>query len=230
MFALPLIAGRLPALPLLDFRNISNSNIINPNNQRLKFGAIMNTSILNLETVNGETTAYVASPAERNGKSKAVILIHEWWGLNDNIKNIAGRYADEDFTAIAPDLYRGKLAADPDEAAKLMGDLAIEDGLETIKETMSLASDMFGFSHFGISGYCMGGTYALRAACELEGINAAAPYYGDVPAEDILKNLKVPVVFVSGTKDAWINPAKVAELTDAAEKIRSFCRFARLRG
>jgi len=178
----------------------------------------MNTSILNLETANGETTAYVASPGEKSENPKAVILIHEWWGLNENIKNIAARYAGEGFTAIAPDLYRGKIAADPDEAAKLMADLAIEDGLGTIKETINSARDTFGLSHFGISGYCMGGTYALRAACELEGISAAAPYYGDVPSEEILKNLRVPVVFVSGTKDAWINPAKVAELTGAAEK------------
>jgi carboxymethylenebutenolidase len=64
----------------------------------------------------------------------------------------------------------------------------------------------------------MGGTYALRAACELEGISAAAPFYGDIPPEDILKNLTAPTVFISGTKDAWINPEKVAQLEDAAER------------
>lgn len=64
----------------------------------------------------------------------------------------------------------------------------------------------------------MGGTFALRAACELEGFSAAAPFYGDIPEEDVLKKLKTPTIFVSGTKDAWINERKVAYLEDAAER------------
>ncbi len=75
----------------------------------------MKTETLTFSTANGDTTAFVAMPDEANGK--AVILIQEWWGLNDHIKDIAGRYADEGFTAIAPDLYRGKLATNPDEAS-----------------------------------------------------------------------------------------------------------------
>ncbi len=176
----------------------------------------MKTETLSFSTANGDTTAYVAQPDDANGR--AVILIQEWWGLNDHIKDIAGRYAGEGFTAIAPDLYRGKLAANPDEASKMMNDLKIEDGIDTIKNAISAAREKYGYRHFGISGYCMGGTYALRAACELEGISAAAPFYGDIPPEDILKNLTVPTVFISGTKDGWINPEKVAELEDAAER------------
>ncbi|NNF00180.1 MAG: dienelactone hydrolase family protein [Pyrinomonadaceae bacterium] len=178
----------------------------------------MKTETLAFDTPNGATTAYTAAPDEINESTKAVILIHEWWGLNDHIKKIAERYAGEGFIAVAPDLYRGKLAADPDEAAKLMADLAIDDGLETIKSAMAKARESFGVPNFGISGYCMGGTFALEAACRVEGLKAAAPYYGDIPSEDVLKGLEIPVVFVSGTKDAWINPAKVSELTGAAEK------------
>ncbi|MCB1025923.1 MAG: dienelactone hydrolase family protein [Acidobacteria bacterium] len=178
----------------------------------------MNTETLSLGAINGTTTAFVAAPDNRNENTKAVILIHEWWGLNDNIKNIAGRYADEGFLAIAPDLYHGKIAANPDEAGKMMANLPVESGLETIKSAISAVRQSFGNSHFGITGFCMGGTYALRAACEVEGISAAAPFYGDIPPEEILRKLRVPVVFISGTKDAWINPEKVAELESAAEK------------
>lgn len=176
----------------------------------------MKNETLTFSTANGDATAYVATPDEANGR--AVILIQEYWGLNDHIKNIANRYADEGFTAIAPDLYRGKIAANPEEAGKMMQALAIEDGLDIIKNSMSAAREKYDFHHFGISGYCMGGTYALRAACELEGISAAAPFYGDVPPEDILKNLTAPTVFISGTKDGWINPEKVAGLEETAEK------------
>lgn len=178
----------------------------------------MKTSKLDFDTANGATTAYAALPENGAENAKAVILIQEWWGLNEHIKDIAGRYAEEGFIAVAPDLYRGKLAKNPDEASKMMNDLSIEDGIDTIKNAIAKAREIFGNSHFGISGYCMGGTYALRAACELEGIGAAAPFYGDIPPEDVLKKLNVPTIFVSGTKDEWINPEKVKELTDAAEK------------
>lgn len=176
----------------------------------------MGSENLNFETANGPTTAYVARPDE--GGEKTVIVIQEWWGLNDHIKDIAGRYAAEGFTAIAPDLYRGKLATNPKEAGEMMNALAIEDGLDTIKNTVDAAAAAFNVKHFGITGYCMGGTFALRAACELEGFSAAAPFYGDVPEEDVLKKLRTPTIFVSGTKDAWINPEKVAYLEDVAER------------
>jgi len=176
----------------------------------------MTSETLSFNTANGETTAYAAIP--EGGGSKAVLVIQEWWGLNDHIKDIAGRYADEGFIAIAPDLYRGKLAKNSAEAGGLMQALAIEDGLDTIKSAMDAAREKYGVSHFGITGYCMGGTYALRAACELEGVSAAAPFYGDIPGEDVLENLSTPVIFISGTKDQWINPEKVASLEEAAEK------------
>lgn len=176
----------------------------------------MNIETLSFETANGPTTAYVAQPEAPSGKG--VILIQEWWGLNEHIKDIARRYADEGFVAVAPDLYRGKLAANPAEAGEMMNALALDDGLDTIKNAIDAASLSYDLQHFGITGYCMGGTFALRAACLVEGISAAAPFYGDIPEEDVLKKLRTPTIFVSGTKDAWINPEKVAQLEDAAER------------
>ena len=176
----------------------------------------MATENLSFNTANGETTAYVALPEQANGK--AVIIIQEWWGLNEHIKDITRRYSEEGFTAIAPDLYRGKLATNPQEAGKMMQALRIEDGLDTIKNAIDAGREKYGFEHFGITGFCMGGTYALRAACELEGFSAAAPFYGDLPEEDVLKKLTVPTIFVSGTKDQWINAEKVGSLEKIAEK------------
>ena len=176
----------------------------------------MKNETINFETANGSSSAYVALPDAPNGK--AVILIHEWWGLNDHIKDIAGRYAAEGFTAVAPDLYRGVIATNPEDASKMMHGLAIDDGIDTIRNTVAAASEKYGFDHFGISGYCMGGTFALRAACEVEGISAAAPFYGDIPEEDVLKTLSVPCIFVSGLRDQWINTEKIAALEDIVER------------
>jgi carboxymethylenebutenolidase len=177
----------------------------------------MKTETLNFVTANGASTAYVAMP-DNAENPKAVILIHEWWGLNDHIKDIANRYADEGFICIAPDLYRGRIAANAEDASKMMHSLAVDAGLNTIESAMDKARETYNLSHFGISGYCMGGTFALRAACELEGISAAAPFYGDIPEEEVLAKLNVPIVFVSGTHDGWITPEKVAELETAADK------------
>jgi carboxymethylenebutenolidase len=70
----------------------------------------------------------------------------------------------------------------------------------------------------GITGYCMGGTFSLRAACQLSDLAAAAPFYGDTPEEDVLKQLQVPTLFIAGKRDAWINPEKVKGLIEAARK------------
>ena len=177
----------------------------------------MNSETLSFDTANGETTAFAVAPDNANGK-KAVIVIQEYWGLNEHIKNIAERYADEGFLAIAPDLYRGKIAKSSQEAGAMMQELTTEDGLDIIKNAMDTAREKYGTTHFGITGFCMGGTYSLRAACELEGISAAAPFYGDIPEEKVLKNLTVPTIFVSATEDKWINAEKVALLEEITEK------------
>jgi carboxymethylenebutenolidase len=176
----------------------------------------MRTETLSFSTANGDSTAFVARPD--TDTDKAVLVIQEWWGLNDHIKDIVGRYANEGFIAISPDLYRGTVAKTSDEASKLMHALKLDDGLDTIKNAMNKAREAYGISHFGITGFCMGGTFALRAACDLEGVTAAAPFYGDIPDEEALKKLTVPTIFISGTKDQWINPQKVSELEEATEK------------
>ncbi len=177
----------------------------------------MKTETIKFDTARGETTAYVAMPEEIDSISKAVVIIHEYWGLNDHIKDIAERYADAGFIAIAPDLFRGKVATNPDEASKLMNALELEDGLDTIKDVVVETQRKYEILYFGITGFCMGGTFALQAVCHLEGLHASAPFYGDIPDEMTLKGLKTPVLFVSATEDKWINPAKVAELERIAK-------------
>lgn len=176
----------------------------------------MTTETLSFNTAGGPTTAFVALPDTPG--DKAVIVIQEWWGLNAHIKDIASRYAAEGFTAIAPDLYRGRIAKDPQEASQMMHALSIEDGVDTIKNAIDAAGISYALSHFGITGYCMGGTFALRAACELEGISACAAFYGDIPDDEVLQKLTAPTIFISATQDQWINKQKVADLEDATER------------
>jgi len=176
----------------------------------------MNAESLNLSTSNGATTAYVARPHDE--VTACVLLIQEWWGINDHIRDVAGRYADAGYLCVAPDLYRGRVAKDKEEASALMHALAIEDGLETIRKAIEVARDTYQVDQFAITGYCMGGTFAMRAACDIPELKAAAPFYGDIPADDVLRNLKVPTLFIAGKRDAWINPEKVNGLKEAAAR------------
>jgi len=176
----------------------------------------MNGESLNLSTSRGATTAYVSRP-ETDVKA-AVILIHEWWGINDHIRDLAGRYAKEGYLCVAPDLYRGRVAADTEEASALMQALAIEDGVETIRTAIDAAAETYQIKRFAITGYCMGGTFTLRAACEIPELKAAAPFYGDIPAESVLAKLKAPTLFIAGRHDAWINPEKVNTLKEIATR------------
>jgi carboxymethylenebutenolidase len=176
----------------------------------------MKVESLNLSTSGGDTTAYVTRP--QDGATNAVILIHEWWGINQHIRDLAGRYAGAEYNCVAPDLFRGRVTQDKEEAAALMHALAIEDGIETIRAAIDAAKKTYGFDRFAITGYCMGGTFALRAACDLAELRAAAPFYGDIPEGGVLKRLTVPTLFIAGKRDAWINEAKVNGLKEIAEK------------
>ena len=171
-----------------------------------------------LLTSAGATTAYVDRP--EHDTNTAVILIQEWWGINQHIRDLASRYADEGYNCVAPDLFRGRVAQNKEEASALMNALRIEDGIETIRKAMDAAEETYGIKQFAINGYCMGGTFALRAACEIPELKAAAPFYGDIPEENVLKKLTVPTLFIAGRRDAWINQEKVNGLKETALKFK----------
>lgn len=176
----------------------------------------MKAESLNLKTSQGATTAYVARP--NDPASAGVILVQEYWGINEHIRDLASRFAGEGYLCVAPDLYRGRLAANKDEAAAMMQALPIEDGMETIRKAIGAAMETYQIENFAIIGFCMGGTFALRAACDMPELKAAAPFYGDIPEQDVLKKLRVPTLFIAGERDAWINPQKVNGLKEVAKK------------
>ncbi len=176
----------------------------------------MKTETLNLQAANGDSTAYVAKPDA--DAQAAVILIQEYWGITNHIRDIASRYAKEGYLCAAPDLYRGKLAKDAQEAATLMQALGEQDGLDLIKQAIAETRRTYNVQKFGITGYCMGGTFALRAACEFSELAAAAPFYGDIPKENVLARLKAPTIFIAGKKDKWISPEKVGQLQEISRK------------
>jgi carboxymethylenebutenolidase len=167
--------------------------------------------------------AFVAAPVT-NEKRPAIIVVQEWWGLTDHIKDIARRYAGEGYVAIAPDLYSRldhALTTDPGEAGKLMNALKQEDGLKDLNATVAYIRSVpeVDKARIGVTGFCMGGSYALMLPCVNEAIKAAVPFYGQVPNPDTpLQKLSAPVLYFYGEDDGWITKADVQRLAAAFKR------------
>jgi len=170
-----------------------------------------------------EINAFVAAP-EGGGTHPVVIVVQEWWGLNDHIRDVAQRFAREGYFAIAPDLYSRqghKFASDPNTAGQLMSGLKPEDGLADLQSTVAWirAQPASRSSKIGVIGFCMGGSYALALPCESKEISAAAPFYGEIPPNDTLKKLSCPLFYAYGEKDGWIQMKDVNRLAEDLKKL-----------
>lgn len=166
-------------------------------------------------TANGKhVNALIARP-KNAAEAPAVIIIHEWWGLNAHIEDIAQRYAHEGFIAVAVDLYDGVTTKDAKEASNLMAALKPEQGIESLKTVLDGLRAMPEVASIGVTGFCMGGTFALLLACNAK-VEASVPFYGDVPVDTtLIGKLSCPVLFIGGEKDQWITVEKMKRLETA---------------
>jgi carboxymethylenebutenolidase len=167
--------------------------------------------------------AYVAEPSHGGHQHPAVIVVQEWWGLDDHIKHIARRLAAEHYFAIAPNLYSrqgGMVTSDPNVAGELMSGLKQRDGIEDLVSTVEWLKTQSSVrsADIGIVGFCMGGSYALALPCANHEIKAAAPFYGEIPSDEDLQKLKCPIFYVYGENDGWIQRHDVDRLALALRK------------
>ena len=108
-----------------------------------------------------------------------VIVIQEWWGLVDHIKEVADRFAAAGFTALAPDLYHGEVTSEPDAAGKLLMNLNLATAGKDLSGAIDLLRERTGRDKVGVTGFCMGGGLTLMVACQRpDAVAAAAPFYG----------------------------------------------------
>jgi carboxymethylenebutenolidase len=176
---------------------------------------------------------YLARPRETPGKAQGgtaaapvplpgIIVIHEWWGLNDNIKAMTRRLAGEGYTALAVDLYNGKVADNPDAAKQLMRAVLAEPAAAIA--VLRAADDYLkkqGAPKVGVIGWCFGGAWSLQAALQIpQGIDAAVVYYGQ-PEKDraALEKLTAPLLGLYGAEDQGIPPAAVREMEAALKQL-----------
>jgi carboxymethylenebutenolidase len=164
---------------------------------------------------NGHTCdGYYATPA--SGKGAGVIVLQEWWGLVDHIKDVCDRFAKEGFCALAPDLYHGDMTKSPDQAGKLMMALNIAQTEKDMRGAVDflLAQKECSTKKAGTVGFCMGGQLSLYAACaNAAKVGACVIYYGIHPnVKPDLKALKAPVLGFFAERDGFVTPAVAHDL------------------
>ncbi len=155
---------------------------------------------------------YLAEPA--NGAvAPGVVVIQEWWGLNDQIKGVADKLAAAGYRALVPDLYRGKVALEANEAEHLMtnlnfGDAAGQDVRGAVKHLKASGS-----AKVGVTGFCMGGALTLLSAVNVPEADACVVWYGFPPLEYVdAARIKAPLLGHWATEDTVFPIAKVDEL------------------
>jgi carboxymethylenebutenolidase len=167
---------------------------------------------------NGQTTrGYLAMPA--SGKGPGVLVIQEWWGLVGHIKNVCGRFAAEGFSALAPDLYHGKTASEPDEAGKLFMALNIAQAEKDLAGAAKYLAGHSSTAKLGAVGFCMGGQLALFAGCIEPSIGAVVNFYGIHPnVKPDYSRLSAPVLGLFAENDGFVTPAVAREMEAAIKR------------
>ena len=169
------------------------------------------------ETISG----YLALPSGQ-GPFPAVLVIHEWWGLNENVKGEARKLAEAGYAALAVDLYRGHLATSSDEAHELSRGLPEDRARRDLLAAFDFlaARKDVRKDRIGSIGWCMGGGYSLALAVHQPKLAAAVIYYGRlVTDEALLKQIQAPVLGLFGEDDRGIPVAGVREFESAMKRL-----------
>ncbi len=159
------------------------------------------------ETVAG----YLALP-DSAGRHPAIIVIHEWWGLNDWVKAQARKFAEQGYVALAVDLYRGKSSSDRDEAHELMRGMPQDRAIRDLKAAFAYlaARPDVKKDKIGSIGWCMGGGLSLQLATHEPQLAACVVNYGAMPTEPAeIQNIGAPVLGNFGADDHGIPPESV---------------------
>jgi carboxymethylenebutenolidase len=150
------------------------------------------------------------------GGGPGVVVIQEWWGITDHIKDICNRFVAEGFTALAPDLYNGKIAKAPDEAGKLMMALNIVQAEKTMRGAIQdlLKRPSCTSKTVGVVGFCMGGQLAMYAAAtNPEQVSACVNFYGIHPnVKPPFQQMKAALLGLFAEKDNSVNAEAVESL------------------
>ncbi len=168
------------------------------------------------DTVSG----FLVTP-EGDGPFPAVLVIHEWWGLDAWVKDQARALARDGYAALAVDLYRGKVTDKQEEAHQLMSGMPEDRAMRDLEAALTFlkARKDVRANRIGAIGWCMGGKYALKLATEEPSLAAVVAYYGAPPTDAAaIARIKAPVLGNFGAEDTGPSPEQVKAFEAAMKK------------
>lgn len=184
----------------------------------------LNSSMVEYTAAGAPLCAFLCRP-KQTGRYPGLLLVQEWWGLNDHIKGVAQRLAKEHFIVLAPDLYSRLghvVTQNGAEAAKLASALDpgktvadLMEGLHYLKALPEVDP-----ARIGVIGFCIGGSFTLQLACRSREIRCAVPFYGEIPTNEEIEKLAAPILYIYGEEDGWIQKEEVQRLKDALKKFK----------
>ena len=160
-----------------------------------------------------DASGYYVEPAA-GSQAPGVVIIQEWWGVNDQIKGVARRFAERGYRALVPDLYRGQVGLDAKEAQHLMEGLNFGDAAgQDIRGAVQYLKQSSG--KVGVTGFCMGGALTLLAVANVPEIDAAVAWYGFPPLDYLdASKIKAPLMGHFANQDAFFKIEQVDALED----------------
>jgi carboxymethylenebutenolidase len=177
------------------------------------------TNKVTFPAATGEATGALFTP-DGSERQPAVVIIHEWWGVNDQIQSIAKQWASEGFVALVPDLYHGVVAKDAAEAESMMGKLDFPKAVQEITGAVAFLRDHArSTGKVSVTGYCMGGALSFATATAVPGLASVVPFYGLPPGGDWAK-VDAPIQAHFALEDQWatVDGAKAIQQSLAKHK------------
>jgi carboxymethylenebutenolidase len=169
-----------------------------------------------------DTVSGILYSPDGKGPFPAIVVIHEWWGLNDWVKEQASKLSDQGYVTLAVDLYRGKVAENSDMAHELMRGLPEDRAGRDLRAAVSFLREQSNVKkdRIGSIGWCMGGGYSLQTALEVPDLAATVINYGHLVTEpESLNKIHAPILGLFGGKDQGITPEDVAKFEAALKKL-----------
>jgi carboxymethylenebutenolidase len=161
----------------------------------------------------------IAEPAS-GGKAPGIVLLQEYWGINDNIRGWTDRLGKEGFLTLTPDLYHGKSTKDPGEAGKLMQSLDWGVAMQDIAGAVAfLKEHPKGNGKVAVMGFCMGGALSFAAAANVPGLSAVVPFYGIPGTKVDATKVTAPIQAHFSKTDEWAKPALAESIKEELGKL-----------
>jgi carboxymethylenebutenolidase len=173
-----------------------------------------NTQRVTFPSSVGEASGVLATP-QAGGKPPGVVVLQEWWGINEQIQDVVKHYADAGFVALAPDLYHGVVAKDADEAGRMMKALDFNKAVQEIAGAVNFLHDRSS-GKVAVTGYCMGGALAFASAVNIRGLAAVVPYYG-LPVDADFSKVDAPIQAHFATHDGSATVAGAEKIKKAVK-------------